>query len=57
MWVSEYTYPQSVADRVNVDFDLYRIQTQISEQGSTIEAGTVVPRVDRRTRVERLEPR
>jgi type I restriction enzyme R subunit len=31
--VSEYTYPQSVADRVNVDFDLYRIRTQISEQG------------------------
>jgi type I site-specific restriction endonuclease len=32
--VSEYTYPQSVADRVNVDFDLYRIRTQISEQGA-----------------------
>ncbi|MGC4874969.1 DEAD/DEAH box helicase family protein [Micromonospora sp. DT43] len=53
--VSEYTYPQSVADRVNVDFDLYRIKTQISEQGSRIEAGTVVPKVDRRTRVQRLE--
>jgi type I restriction enzyme R subunit len=53
--VSEYTYPESVADRVNVDFDLYRIRTEISEQGSTIEAGTVVPKVDRRTRVQRLE--
>lgn len=53
--VSEYTYPQSVADRVNVDFDLYRIRTQISEQGGAIEAGTIVPRVDRRTRRERLE--
>ncbi len=53
--VSEYTYPQSVADGVNVDFDIYRIQTQISEQGSTIEAGTVVPKVDRRTRVQRYE--
>ncbi len=53
--VSEYTYPQSVADRVNVDFDLYRIRTQISEQGATIEAGTIVPKVDRRTRVQRLE--
>jgi type I restriction enzyme, R subunit len=53
--VSEYTYPQSVADRVNVDFDLYRIRTEISEKGSMIEAGTVVPKVDRRTRVERLE--
>ena len=53
--VSEYTYPQSVADRVNVDFDLYRIRTQISDQGATIEAGTIVPKVDRRTRVQRLE--
>jgi type I restriction enzyme R subunit len=53
--VSEYTYPESVADCVNVDFDIYRIRTQISEQGSRIEAGTVVPKVDRRTREQRLE--
>lgn len=53
--VSEYTYPQSVVDNVNVDFDLYRIRTEISEQGSVIEAGTIVPKVDRRTRKERLE--
>lgn len=53
--VSEYTYPQSVADRVNVDFDLYRIRTQISEEGAAIEAGTIVPKVNRRTRKERLE--
>ena len=45
----------TVADRVNVDFDLYRIRTQISEQGGAIEAGTIVPKVDRRTRKERLE--
>ncbi|MDF8264876.1 type I restriction endonuclease subunit R [Luteipulveratus flavus] len=53
--VSEYTYPQSVADRVNVDFDLYRIRTEISEQGGRIDAGTIVPKVDRRTRKEKLE--
>ena len=53
--VSEYTYPQSVADRVNVDFDIYRIKTEISEQGSSIEAGTIVPKLDRRTRQQRLE--
>ena len=52
--VSEYTYPQSVADQVNVDFDLYRIRTQITTDGSRIEAGTVVPTVDRRTRVQKL---
>ncbi len=53
--VSEYTYPQSVADRVNVDFDLYRIRTEISEKGGTLDAGLFVPKVDRRTRLQRLE--
>jgi type I restriction enzyme R subunit len=53
--VSEYTYPQSVADGVNVDFEVYRIKTAISEDGSTIEAGTIVPKQDRRTREQRFE--
>jgi type I restriction enzyme R subunit len=53
--VSEYTYLQSVADGVNVDFDLYRIKTQIIDEGSSIEAGTIVPTVDRSTRVQRFE--
>jgi type I restriction enzyme R subunit len=53
--VSEYTYPQSVADGVNVDFEVYRIKTKISEQGSTIEAGTIVPKQDRQTRQQRFE--
>lgn len=53
--VSEYTYPQSVADGVNVDFEVYRIKTEISEKGSKIEAGTTVPKQDRRTRQQRLE--
>ncbi|MBO1756674.1 DEAD/DEAH box helicase family protein [Allobranchiibius sp. CTAmp26] len=53
--VSEYTYPQSVADCVNVDFSVYRIRTEISERGGSIDAGTFVPKVDRRTRTQRLE--
>lgn len=52
--VSEYTFPQSVADKVNVDFEVYRIKTKISESGSTIESGTVVPVLDKRTREQRL---
>ena len=52
--VSEYTYPQSVADGVNVDFDIYRIKTEITEGGSTIEAGTYVPMVERSTREQKL---
>ena len=48
--VSEYTYPQSVADRVNVDFDLYRIRTRDQRPWRKIDAGTIVPKIDRRTR-------
>ncbi|WP_422733017.1 DEAD/DEAH box helicase family protein [Micromonospora sp. WMMD558] len=53
--VSEYTYAQSVTDNVNVDFEVYRIRTKQTEQGDTIEAGTVVPKRDRRTRRQRYE--
>jgi type I restriction enzyme R subunit len=53
--VSEYTFPQSVADKVNVDFDVYRIRTEITEKGSLIDAGTIVPVLDKRTRKQRLE--
>jgi type I restriction enzyme, R subunit len=53
--VSEYTYEESVADEVNVPFEVYRIGTRIGEQGSTIEAGTTVPVRDTKTRRERLE--
>jgi type I restriction enzyme R subunit len=53
--VSEYTFPQSVADKVNVDFEVYRIKTKISEKGATIDAGTVVPVLDKRTRAQRFE--
>ena len=31
--VMEYNHEQAVADGVNVDFDVYRIRTQITEQG------------------------
>ncbi|MDX6738700.1 DEAD/DEAH box helicase family protein [Actinocorallia sp. A-T 12471] len=53
--VSEYTYEQAVADNVNVDFNVYRIKTEISESGALIEAGTTVPVRDRRTRRQRYE--
>ena len=53
--VSEYTYAESVADGVNVDFDVYRIETKITAEGAKIEAGAVIPVMDKRTRVERYE--
>lgn len=53
--ISEYTYEESVIDGVNVPFDVYRMRTQITEQGSIIEAKTVVPMRDRKTRAQRYE--
>lgn len=51
--VSEYSFAESVADGVNVGFDIYRIKTQIAEQGGLIEAGQIVPAFDKRTREQK----
>ena len=48
-------HEQAVADQVNVDFDVYRIRTEITEQGSTIDAGIVTQFRDRQTRRTRWE--
>jgi len=55
--VMEYDHPHAVADGVNVDFEVYRIRTAITERGATIEAGplTVVGKRDRDTRALRWE--
>src|SRR5437667_6171834 len=39
--VMEYSHDQAVADGVNVDFDVYKIKTAITQHGSTIDAGIV----------------
>lgn len=52
--VSEYTFAESVADKVNVDFDVYRIKTAVTEQGGVIEAGSTIPAYDKRTREQKL---
>jgi type I restriction enzyme R subunit len=53
--VMEYGHEQAVADEVNVPFDVYRIRTAITEQGSTIDAGIVTKFRDRQTRRTRWE--
>ncbi|MFJ5798779.1 DEAD/DEAH box helicase family protein [Streptomyces decoyicus] len=53
--VSEYPYEQAVADGVNVDFDVFRIRTELGERGGTIPAETVVPMRERKTRRERYQ--
>ena len=53
--ISEYTYEQSVIDGVNVPFDVYQIRTEMTEKGGVIDAKTVVPVRDRKTRAQRYE--
>lgn len=56
--VMQYGHDEAVTDGVNVDFDVYRIRTRITEQGATIVAGGAGVYVDKRhklTRRERLE--
>jgi len=53
--VMEYSRQRAVADGVNVDGEVFRIRTHISEHGSTIEKGWWVGRRDKRTRRQRWE--
>ena len=40
--VANYTYEQSVLDDVNVGYRIYRIKTELTEEGGTIDAGDVL---------------
>ena len=53
--VMEYGHEEAVADGVNVNYDVYRIKTHITEKGSTVEAGYYVDKRDRETREVRWE--
>ena len=53
--VMEYSRQRAVADGVNVDGEVFRIRTRITEQGSTIEKGWFVGKRDKRTRRQRWE--
>ena len=48
--VSEYRHEQAVEDNVNVGYYVYRIQTEITQSGSILEAGNYVARRDRQSR-------
>jgi len=53
--VMEYNHERAVADGVNVGYDVYRINTAITEKGSTVEAGFYIDKRDRLTRQVRWE--
>lgn len=51
--VAEYTYEQSVADGVNVGYDVYTIDTEITQKGAELKAKEWVDHRDRQTRKKR----
>jgi len=51
--VMEYGHPQAVADGVNVNYDVYRIKTEVTEAGSKVEAGYWLQVLDKPTRTRR----
>jgi type I restriction enzyme R subunit len=53
--VFTYTHEEAVADKVNVPFDVYRIVTEISTNGATIEKGTWANFRERSTRRKRWD--
>lgn len=53
--VMEYSRQRAVADGVNVDGQVYRIRTRLTEQGGSVDAGFWVQRRDRLTRRARWE--
>ena len=48
--VMEYGHAQAVADGVNVNYDVYRIQTEVGEQGAKVDKGFWLETQDKATR-------
>lgn len=53
--VTEYPHERAVADGVNVNYEVYRIKTHISEEGSIVESGHYIDVRDKLTRRIRWE--
>lgn len=53
--VSEYTYEESVLDGVNVPYDVFTIETEITKSGSIIKAKEYVDRREKLSRKKRWE--
>ena len=53
--VMEYNHEQAVADGVNVNYDVYRIRTAITQAGSKVDSGFFLEKRDRETRATRWE--
>jgi type I restriction enzyme R subunit len=51
--VMEYGHEQAVADGVNVNYDVYRIKTEVTEAGAKVEAGYWLEVRNKATRAKR----
>ncbi len=53
--VSEYTYEESVIDGVNVPYDVFTIETEISQSGAKIKAKEYIDKREKLTRKKRWQ--
>lgn len=53
--VMEYNHERAVADGVNVGYEVYRIKTQVTEQGGKVEKGFYVDKRSKETRAIRWQ--
>ena len=53
--VMEYNHERAVADGVNVGYEVYRIRTEVTEQGGKVEKGFYVDRRSKEPRAMRWE--
>ena len=51
----EYSHERAVADNVNAGYEVYRMQTEITERGSRVEAGFYIDRRHKLTGKTRWE--
>ena len=53
--VSEYSHEMAVADNVNVGYDVFIIDTRVTQQGATLWKGEYIEHRERLTRKKRME--
>ncbi|HEX4406931.1 MAG TPA: DEAD/DEAH box helicase family protein [Polyangia bacterium] len=53
--VTEYNHERAVADGVNVGYEVYRIRTEVTEQGGKVDKGFYVDKRSKETRAVRWE--
>lgn len=53
--VTEYNHERAVTDGVNVGYEVYRIKTEVTEQGATVDKGFYVDKRNKQSRAIRWE--